>query len=276
MKFEIQNFSNEDLRKLQLTQLDMLIEVDRICKLHNIKYCIIAGTLLGAVRHKGYIPWDDDADVAMLREDYEKFRAACEKDLDQNKFYFQDHVVTEGYRWGFGRVRRENTEFVRYGQEHMPYKSGVFIDVFPLDGVPDNRILRGIHNFIGFTIRKTLWSEVGRKTDKSGMMRGIYSILSKIPRKAVFSIYDKFVRLSNFKETELVRILTFPTPKGRPYGYKRCWYAELKDIVFEGYTFPGAKDADGYLTYKFGNYMQLPPVEARRGHHPVSKYKLLD
>ena len=91
------------LRQLQMIQLEMLIEVDRICRKCNIQYNIIAGTLLGAVRHGGYIPWDDDADVALLRSEYEKFRKACKTELDKSRFVFQDHRNTRGYRWGYGK-----------------------------------------------------------------------------------------------------------------------------------------------------------------------------
>ena len=85
------------LRRLQMIELELLQEVDRICSKCNIHYNIIAGTLLGAVRHGGFIPWDDDADVALLRPEYEKFCEACEKELDTDRFYFQDHRNTPGY-----------------------------------------------------------------------------------------------------------------------------------------------------------------------------------
>ena len=81
------HLNNEQLRQLQMIELEMLLEVDRICKKCGIKYNIIGGTLLGSVRHKGFIPWDDDADVAMLREEYEKFKKACKKELDTTRFY---------------------------------------------------------------------------------------------------------------------------------------------------------------------------------------------
>ena len=88
--------TNEQLKKLQGIQLDMLVEIKRICEKHDIKYSLIGGTLLGAIRHKGYIPWDDDADVGMLREDYERFRKIAEEELDSEKYYFQDDRNTEG------------------------------------------------------------------------------------------------------------------------------------------------------------------------------------
>ncbi|WP_379138026.1 phosphorylcholine transferase LicD [Paenibacillus sp. sgz500958] len=264
----------EDLRKLQLIQLEMLLEVDRICKKRDIQYCIIAGTTLGAVRHKGYIPWDDDADVAMLRPEYEKFCKACEEEIDSTKFYLQTHENTPDYRWGYGKIRRVGTEFVRKGQEHMQYPTGVFIDIFPLDNVPDNLFIRRIHNLTCTVIRKMLWSAVGVKSDSKAIMRGIYRCLSLIPRDFVFSLYDKLKRKSNEKPTQLVRILTFPTPDNGYYGYYRKWYVELADIEFEGHYFPAARDYEGYLTFKFGNYLELPPLEQRQGH-AATRYKLL-
>ena len=95
----------EELREVQLVELELLCEVDRVCRKCGINYRIVAGTMLGAVRHNGFIPWDDDADVGFLREEYEQFRKACETELDTSRFYFQDHRNTPGYRWGYGRSR---------------------------------------------------------------------------------------------------------------------------------------------------------------------------
>lgn len=261
------------LRKLQLIQLEMLVEVDRICKKCGIKYNIIAGTLLGAVRHNGYIPWDDDADVALLRPEYEKFRRACKTELDKSRFYFQDHRNTKGYRWGYGKLRRKDTLFLREYQEHMPYQQGIFIDIFPLDGVPDNYFLRSMKNFECFCIRKILWSRVGKIADKNFWKRQLYVVFDKIPEKVIFRYYHRMIRNANRKKVRMVRILTFPTPNSE-YGYYRNWYENSADIIFEGKIFQGIKDYDSYLSFKFGEYMELPPVEERKVH-PVSGLKLI-
>ncbi|REE84491.1 lipopolysaccharide cholinephosphotransferase [Paenibacillus taihuensis] len=274
MQPEYTTMPPEDLRQLQLIQLEMLLEVDRICKKRNIKYCIIAGTTLGAVRHKGYIPWDDDADVAMFRSEYERFCKVCEEELDESRFYLQTYKNTPGYRWGYGKIRRKGTEFLRKGQEHMPYPTGIFIDIFPLDNVPDNKYVRRIHNFACTVIRKMLWSAVGAKSDRQAFMRGIFSILSLIPRDVVFWLHDILMRFYNRKPTQMVRKLMFPTPNNGYYGYYRRWYEELAEIEFEGHLFPAAKNYDEYLSFKFGNYMELPPIEQRQGH-PATRYKLL-
>lgn len=263
----------ETLRKVQLIQLEMLQEVDRICKKCEIHYNIIAGTLLGAVRHDGYIPWDDDADVAMLREEYEKFRRACKTELDKSRFYFQDHRNTKGYRWGYGKLRRKHTLFLREFQEHMPYKQGIFIDIFPLDGVPDNYILRSMKNFECFCVRKILWSRVGKIAEKNFWKRQGFKLLDRIPEQAVFCYYHRMIHHANRKKTRMVRILMFPTPNSE-YGYYRSWYENSTDIEFEGITFQGIRDYDSYLSFKFGDYRELPPIEKRKVH-PVSDIKLI-
>lgn len=265
--------STSELRLLQLTLLDMLVELDRICKKHNIRYCIIAGTLLGAVRHGGFIPWDDDLDVAMLRSEYERFRKACEIDLDVEKYFFQDDTTDGYYPWGYGRIRRKGTEFVRVGQEHLKMKTGIFLDVFPLDSVPDFPPFRGVFTAWCFFLRKILYAETGRVSVKNPRLRFIYRILNKIPTSWTFKQLRNIHARGKKYNTKYVRILTFPTPKGRPYGYLRRWYEELSGIEFEGQMFPGIRDFDGYLTYKFGDYMKQPP-EKKRHWHPVVSFKL--
>lgn len=263
---------SETLRKLQMIELELLIEADRICRKNNIRYTLTGGTLLGAVRHGGFIPWDDDADVSMLREEYEKFKIACKKDLDTQRFYFQDMEETEGYRWGYAKLRRKGTVFLRENQEHMPYEQGVFIDIFPRDGVPDGKIKRKAHKFHCFCVRKALWSVVGRVADKKKAMRIWYSFLYRITKGSIKRHYFKLVRQSNKKKTELVRALTFPVPRNFD-GYRREWYEESVDIEFEGHVFMANKEYKKWLEQEFGDYMKLPPVEKRKVH-PVVQIKL--
>ncbi len=263
---------NDTLRKIQLVQLELLQEVDRICKKCDIHYNIIAGTLLGAIRHGGYIPWDDDADVALLREEYEKFRIACDTELDTTRFYFQDHRNTLGYRWGYGKLRRKNTVFLREYQEHMPYEQGIFIDIFPLDGVPDNYVLRSLKNFECFCVRKFLWAKVGKVADTSAFKRKIYSFMDRVPVEKVFKYYHRMIKKAAYKDTKMVRILMFPTPN-KEWGYYKRWYEESQDTEFEGIVFQGIKKYDEYLGFKFGNYMELPP-EGKRKVHPVSALRI--
>ena len=262
------------LRKLQMIELELLLELDRICRKHDIHYTIIAGTMLGAVRHKGFIPWDDDADVAMLRPEYERFRRICETELDAERFYFQDHTVTPGYRWGYGKLRRKDTLFLREHQEHMPYEQGVFIDVFPMDAVPGTRAGRAAVSAECFLVRKMLWARVGREADRSGFMRRVYSVIDRIPESWMLRRLDRLIARASRRESDWVRILTFPTPN-REYGYLRRWYAGSSGACFEGYALPGVFAPDEYLRFKFGDYMTLPP-ESQRKTHPVSALRLVE
>lgn len=270
----IYTLSEVELRKLQLIQLEMLCEVDRICRKYNIQYNIIAGTLLGAVRHQGFIPWDDDADVALLRPEYERFREACKTELNQEKFYFQDHTNTVGYRWGYGKLRRKNTLFMREHQENMPYEQGVFIDVFPLDNVPDNKFYRSWMNLRCFVIRKMMWAPIGVRACNCKMGKFLYGVFSKIPYSYVSKSYDKLVKRCNEMESDWVRILTFPTPN-KEYAYLKKWYKNSKEILFEQNYFRGIEDWNEYLSFKFGDYMQLPEEKDRKVH-AVTALKLVD
>jgi len=263
--------TEQELKKLQNVELELLVEMDRICRKYNILYSIDGGTLLGAIRHKGFIPWDDDADVIMNRKAYEKFVSVINKELDLGKFYFQDLNRTKGYRWGYGKLRRTNTEFIRLNQEHMPYEQGIFLDVFVCDNVPDNYILRCICNLHSFIFRKAFYSEVGKYTT-SGISKLIYKLLSLLPEHKLKNIYTNYVKFRNKKITSMVKCLTFPACN-KTYGYKRSWYEETIDIEFEGVMLRGCKDYDEYLTFLYGDYMKLPPASKRK-IHPVSKLTL--
>lgn len=267
------NLSESELRAVQLIELEMLVEVDRICRQCKIQYCISAGTMLGAVRHGGFIPWDDDADVAFLRPEYEKFRIACETQLDRERFYFQDYRNTKGYRWGYGKLRRKGTEFVRLNQEFMPYEQGIFIDIMPYDNVPDNYFFRAVNNFQCFLYRKTFWSAVARRNEK-GLKRLIFELLYRIPEEKLYRSFDRFILKCDKKPTKRIRIFTFPVP-GKQFGYLKSSFENLTEVEYEGVILMGMKDYETYLRYKYGDYMALPPVEKRKVH-PVSRLKLLE
>ncbi len=266
--------SSEELKQLQDVQQKLIQEVARICKKCGIHFNMVGGTMLGAIRHKGYVPWDDDADIGFLRTEYEKFREACKTELNHEKYYMQDLRDTKGYRWGYGKLRRKNTEFVRLGQEFLPFEKGISIDLMPFDNVPKGWLSRRIHFFLCFLYRKIFWSAVGSRTEKNLCKRAAYKIINLLPMDMVIKSYQRFIDVGQRKKTHLVRILTFPTPKGI-YGYERKWYTHLAKYQFGELTLPGAYDYDEYLRTKYGNYMDLPPVEKRK-IHPVSKLKLLE
>lgn len=265
--------SDGELRAVQMIEVEMLQEINRVCRKFHIQYCISAGTQLGAVRHQGFIPWDDDADIAFLRPEYEKFRKVCETDLDKERFYFQDYRNTPGYRWGYGKLRRKGTEFVRLRQEHMPYEQGIFVDIMPYDNVPDEYIRRKFHNFKCFLYRKCFWAPLG-KQQSTGLQKIAYQLLDKVPDEMLYVSFGKLIEKCNKKETKRIRIFTFPVP-GKEHGYLKSCFVDLIPTKFENVELMGMRDYDIYLSYKYGDYMSLPPIEKRKVH-PVSKLKLLD
>lgn len=276
MKFEKRELTHEEFRKMQLTQLEMLVEFDRVCRKHNIDYVISSGTMLGAVRHKGYIPWDDDADLMMLRDDYEKFKSVM-SDLNPEICFFQDHTNDPEYRWGYGKLRRTGTEYVRVGQEHLKCKTGIFVDVFPYDDIPKSTLGQMIQDAYCFCCRKILWSEVGKKESK-GLLKVWFNLLSHIPTKTVFKLLSVYVRKSDKNSKNRVRLLCFPAigkyyymhPLKERYGIPKKWFTERDEFEFEGEKLMGTHDYDDCLTYWFGDYMQLPPEDKREQHSACS------
>lgn len=170
------------LRKMQMIELELLVEIDRICRKNHIKYNLCGGTLIGAVRHKGFIPWDDDVDIRMLRSEYKKFKEACKQELDDTRFFLQDFESDPKYRWGYAKLLRKDTVYIRTGQTHLGMKNGVFLDIFISDGIPNQKWMRNIHDKLCFAIRKTLWSPVGAKVVPEKKLRVWYAVLARIPR----------------------------------------------------------------------------------------------
>ena len=175
--------SEKELKQIQAVQQELIQEVARICQKCGIHFNMVGGTMLGAIRHKGYIPWDDDADIGFLRTEYEKFREACKTELNHEKYYMQDLRDTKGYRWGYGKLRRRGTEFVRLNQEFMPYEQGISIDLMPFDNVPNGYLTKRIHFFQCFLYRKLFWSEVGSRVEENLWKRMAYKAMRRIPMK---------------------------------------------------------------------------------------------
>lgn len=280
---EIMYIQGEDFRRMQLLELDMLVEVDRVCRENKIRYGICSGTLLGAIRHKGFIPWDDDMDICFFREEYEKFRKVADQ-LNPDICWLQDHHTDPEYPWGYSKIRRTGTKYVRVGQEHLKMKTGLFIDVFVLDDIPLSRVGQWAQDKYCFCLRKILYAEIGRMDKRySAPMRAWWTLLSKIPRQWVHNRIEAMAKHSRNDSSNYVRNFMFPTSyqQGRPigadpnlkYGVPKTWAIDLAEYEFEGHKFFGTREYEDYFALIYGDWRKLPPEEKRVGNSPCSYYE---
>ena len=259
---------------MQQIELEMLIEVDRICRENDINYQVDGGTLLGAVRHQGFIPWDDDVDVRMLREDYERFCQVCMTKLDKNKYFLQTHKTDPGYRWGYARILRNGTYFSRQNQEMLTMKRGIFIDIFPCDGMPENKLLKTFYNAVCFCGRKILYSPVGAIHEKNLIKKFIYKLLQLLPASAGFGLFNLLIKKYKGKNTRLIRTLGWNGPEEN-LGFLRNWILNSCELPFENIMVKAPADYHGYLSFMFGeDYMSPPPKEKQIPKHTATIIKL--
>jgi lipopolysaccharide cholinephosphotransferase len=266
--------SPEDLRKMQLIQLDMLKEFDRVCRKNDIKYILDAGTLLGAVRYGGFIPWDDDIDVRMLRKDYEKFLSVS-NELKESIF-IQDYRTDKEYPWYYGKLRKKGTTAIRVGQEKLKMINGVFLDIFVSDGIPSNKLYKLFRNIFGFFARKILYSRMAKDSARFLIQRLWWKFISFIPKDVAYKIMEFYSRKFDDKNCTRFGCIGWHS-KNENDGYYGEWLKELQEIEFEGEKFFAPKDLHSFLVYSFGeDYMIPPPAEMRNGTSPLSSYYLGD
>ena len=255
-------------KKMQKIETEMLLEIDRICKKHNIKYFLIAGTLLGAVRHKGFIPWDDDIDIAMPFKEYIRFCKVAKKELKSD--YFLQNYQTDVIAMWFTKIRKNNTTAIQDNHKNKLHHQGIWIDIFPIIGVKNDKQWLSKLNKNAKRIKKILTKKIGLLEDTEGKI--IYEIINKlIPLKIYQFIFGLFYRH------------IFKDPKKFSYCYY-LWanfkikarfpselFTETCEVEFEGHMFPAPKEWDKYLTIEYGDYMTPPPPEKRNGgSHTIS------
>ncbi len=268
---EMLQLDEQQLEQTHKIQVMLLDQVDRICRKHDIKYMICDGTLLGAIRHKGFIPWDDDIDISMERPEYEKFCKVCQQELDGDKFFFQTYNTDENYPWIYAKMRYNYSKFVRAGQEHLDMNDGIFLDIFPLDGVPNNRIVRYFFNIKRVLFRKMLYSVVGSVSEKNPFKRTVFKILNKFPKRSVHKGFEAMAQKYNDPKYKYITNYAFPEPLR-----ERRWIHNMTDVEFEGKLYQTTAHYDEWLTVMYGDYMELPPVEERHGNCNIVIFSVND
>ena len=246
---------------LQEVSLEILKEFIRICKILGLRYCVVGGTCLGAVRHGGFIPWDDDIDVALPRPDYEKFLKEARNFCDK-KFYIQNYKYNEepDLIYVFTKMRNKHTTFIEKGCLNKKFNQGVYIDIFPLDGK---------NNTLGFWWRRKvlqyrLVSDIVARNFKRNMVSfalNFFSVNLGKARKKLESMYRK----EEYDSSEYV--VNYCGAWEKKEVMKREWLEPFISVPFETIEVNIPGNFDCYLKQLYGNYKQLPPENKRRSHH---------
>jgi len=266
--------TNMDL--LHKVDMDIVKEVVAICDKYNLMYYMLGGTMLGAIRHKGFIPWDDDIDLGMPRRDYEIFLKAAPKELSEN-LKVVNYKTDPDYHYYITRIQDTDTKVIeeRIGNEGKYTHAS--IDIFPIDGTPNQPVMRKIY-FFRVLFHRAMMSlcykdSIDRKRPRSKPEKALLWIMEKVPVEKMTTPY---------KEKEKIdRLLKHQSIDGAEYignimgAYRTreivpaSFYGKGKMYPFEDIELRGMEDYDAYLTYTYGDYMQLPPEDKRKTHFKI-------
>ncbi len=259
----------DETRHLQEVLLSCVDDISKVCKDNNIPYYMIGGTLLGAIRHKGFIPWDDDLDIGMKRTDYDRFIEVCKSCLDSEKYLIQTHETEECYAMSFGKVQLKGTEIIEDFSKNVPISHGIFVDIFPLDNIPDNQLAKKVFIFVNSILKNMIWIKCGYGTEKH-KKRFQYKFLKFWGKffsiKKLKKMRYKWITQYNSKNTAKCFICDYPKQQ-----LLNSWLGDFAEYPFEGINLQSIKEYDSYLRMAYGDYMQLPPEEDRHVH---SHYKI--
>ena len=257
------------MNEIQEKCLGVLIEIDRVCKMAGIEYFIYSGTLLGAVRHGGFIPWDDDIDIVMMREQYDKFADACEVYLNKDDFQLQSIYTDPMTSNGWMKLHDKHTAFIDGGRRKGAME-GINVDIFPIDNAPDNDFIlrqRGrVINKINYCYQYRFM-----KHDKNASLKWklFYLCIGLIPPwdEMKFKIaYEKYIKKYNKKNTK--RVVYFSNANYILKVVPKECFNKTEYVMFEGHKFPAPGNWKKVLEIRYGsNYMTPPPVKERVSQH---------
>jgi len=259
-----------ELEKIHELELRIACEIKRICEKNNIRYFLTAGTLLGAVRHAGFIPWDDDMDIGMLREDFIRFEEVCKTQLGE-EFFLQTWDSDSDYPYSFAKVRLNGTHIEEAFSQEGHSHDGLFVDIFPFDNAPDDEKLRKKHARQYFFYKRLLWVKKGYGTNmKSESFRQLVRFyLFKLI--SLFFSYErgkaKFYKIqTKYNNIPTKKVVTDGSYKYNKECIERKWVENLGPVKFEDVEFLSYNEKEEYLTYFYGDYMKLPPEDKRNRH----------
>lgn len=266
----------DTLRKLQQTQFEILQEINRVCTENEIQFCLIDGTLLGAIRHKGFIPWDDDLDIGMLRADYEKFLEIAPQKM-KSGYSMIDWRSDPCYPHPMGKVIKRGT-VCKENKRNDHGEQGIWVDIFPFDNVSDlNRTfawrafqLKILRALIRAKSRYETWhTEDGFNFGKymKNLPFRIWAIF--LDKKRLVDIYEKISNKDNDKRCKY--IFENGVDDYKKWTFKRDYLENLTLGDFEHCKFTIPEQYCNYLTEAYGDYMTLPPENQRENRHQIEE-----
>lgn len=270
------SFYSGRIKQIQSLEIEMIKEIDRICVENDIKYFLAGGTLLGAVRSGKAIPWDDDIDIGMLRQDYEKFRKVCEKELSP-QFSYVTPYNGSGSHYIIEKVRLDGTYFsTKYSGANV-FRDGIFVDVIVYDKTSNNKLLRNLHILILAVLYNCIilrWNPDPWKNKFHGVVKLIVPFLKLFPWGFYHRLFDFFAKIFENKKDAIWLIDTV----GKKLKDGPLPIAGLEDTVyvdFEDIKAPIPVDCTGYLNYNYGpDYMEMPNLSNRRCPHNFARIDL--
>lgn len=259
------------LIRAQERMLDILKEVHRVCEENNINYFLIDGTLLGAIRHKGFIPWDDDVDIAMLRDDYNKFIEIAKSKLGED--YFLQNIETDPKYNRFHiplKVRDNRSKLVEVDEnENEAFNQGIYIDIFAFDTLPKNKLRRKAQKLISRFI--VLCDVRTRRKEENLNLQNkiaflVYNIFKKIPYNTRNKILRYVMKWNDINGEEITYGVDLPCDGAWGKVFKKEDIFPLIKIDFCGEMFNAPMEYDKVLRTLYGDYLKLPKEEDRRWH----------
>lgn len=250
-------------------QLEMLQELDRVCEKYGLKYYADSGTLIGAVRHKGYIPWDDDIDLVMFRKDYQKLLSIADKEF-KYPYFLQSVYSDEKYVRGIAKLRNSKTTAIDKVDLGKTFNHGIFIDIFPLDSVPDNDLILKLWCRKIKAIRQLLrnWAYF-ETTQKRGFVESIVrkilkKMVDQIGYRNVYKYLEKTCNAYNKKKTKRVSYVVYSFGKMK-HIWKKSWYRKSHKVPFEFMEIPVPDGYDQRLRVEYGDYMVMKNIPSTHG-----------
>lgn len=265
-------YSDEQIKKVQQIELMNLKVIEEVCGKLGVQFFAYGGTLIGVVRHQGFIPWDDDLDIAMPRADYIKFIQEAGKYL-HSEYYLQTPYTDKKTPYPYTKLRLKHTKYVEYGYHKLSIEQGLYVDIYPIDNLPDDdsayyKQYKAYQKLVKLYARRQCpyVSDSGRSIQlavkKVAKFLGSF-VLKIIPQKYLIKKIDLIATKYNECDTVRKGNLNYPKPVNVFYNL-----FPLKDGQFEGHAIKLPGEWDRHLKSRYGDYMTFPPEEERIGHKP--------